>query len=234
MKRARTEGRQRQNYERKQFYWAKMSSYVAQFLRLNVKAWGHLSELCVCVREREKMESKARVNEERRNAERQTKRRRRNRTKCGWMELIELEWSIFHRSSHPLYSFRSTNHFILSFCDGRVFIYFIFSVALALIPMNMIRSIPIPDRHQSTSISHRYQRNSRIHNLQWPKRKETSFPTHHWNKYTRSAVLQLIANQNTAYLFVLAIIINILIEIAGPTCEKVVPESAGYIKFVPI
>lgn len=36
----------------------------------------------------------------------------------------------------------------------------------------------------------------------------------------KSVVLQLIANQNTAYLYILAIIIHILINIPGTTCEK--------------
>lgn len=156
MKSARTEERERQNYERKQFYWAKMYSCenMAQLLWLNVKALGQLSKLCVlicvCVseREREKIESKACVNEERWKAQMTDKevRERKNEWCQWWMELTEFEWSIFHCSSHPLYSFRSPNYFILSFCDVAVLIYFIFSVAAALIPMNIIRSTPIPDR----------------------------------------------------------------------------------------
>lgn len=75
---------------------------------------------CVCVSKREKIESKASVNEERWKAQTTDKeaRERKNEWCQWWMELIEFEWSIFHRSSQPIYSFRSPNHFILSFCDG--------------------------------------------------------------------------------------------------------------------
>lgn len=152
MKSARTEERERQNYERKQFYWAKMYSCenMAQLLRLNVKALGQLNKLCVliCVCKRERDDRKQSMCEWRKVKSTNDKevRERKNEWCQWWMELTEFEWSIFHCSSHPLSSFRSPNYFILSFCDIAVLIYFIFSVAAALIPMNIIRSTPIPDR----------------------------------------------------------------------------------------
>lgn len=126
MKRARTEGRKGQNYDTKKFYWAKTYLYedVAQLLWLNVKAQEYLSGLCVClcvcVWARERREkAKHMWMKKGEKCKRQTEARERKNEWCQWwMELIEFEWSVFHRSSHPLYSFRSPNHFILPFYNG--------------------------------------------------------------------------------------------------------------------